>query len=78
VTDSWEAVTDLFKDFASNSTRLAKLGRKLQEGDLWWVVMIQVEVFCEALEWWDNPAAKFAVTQFPISPKSCREYENGK
>jgi hypothetical protein len=44
VADRRETVGDLFKDFAGNSARLAKLGRELKKCDLRWMIVIQVQV----------------------------------
>jgi hypothetical protein len=52
--DCWETIGHFFKHLAGNPARLAKLGRKLQERHLWWVIVIQMKVLDQTLLWWNN------------------------
>jgi hypothetical protein len=70
--DSWKAIGHFFKHFAGNPARLAKLGRKLQERHLWWVIVIQVKVLDKSLQRWNDLTTEFAITKFSINPKSHR------
>jgi hypothetical protein len=54
VADCWKTIGYFFKHFVGDAARLAKLRRELQECHLWWVIVIQVQVFDQTLLWWNN------------------------
>jgi hypothetical protein len=59
--NGWKAIRYIIENFAGNSARLAKLGRKLQERHLRRMIMIQVKVFGQPLLWGHNFTTKFAI-----------------